>query len=148
MAEVVTVEKYKSLNGYTYDSLKDAELADAEWRSENEFDLEKDIARLTKRGQREIAHLGQYKNRFPELYVLESKWQSLYFVANSLESVPQVFFEILKFNKDCDFYWSPAAKAITDEIIRTNNYHAAIAFIKDRVDYQYEKVSVESVSIF
>lgn len=153
MVEVITVERYKSLNGYTYDKLADAEHADADWRRENVYNLENDIARLTKLGNREVQYLQKNEaqrrhSQFPLLFVLESKWASEYYVAKSPDFVPKIYFDILKYNKDCEFYWSPAAKAITDEIIRTENHLAAIAFVKERVDYQYEKVYTESVNIY
>lgn len=153
MVEVVTVEKYKSLNGYVYDKLTDAERADAEWREENEYDLEKNINTLTKLGERDMRYLRRDEeqrrySRYPMLYVLESKHANEYYIAMSVESVPKIYFDILKFNKEYGFYWSPAPKAITEEIIRTENHLAAMSFVKQRVDYQYEKVYVESVTIY
>lgn len=153
MVEVITVEKYKSLNGYTYEKLADAERADAEWREENEYNLEKDIERLTKLGERDMRYLrhteGQRRHsQYPMLYVLESKHSNEYYLAKTVEAVPKIYFEILKYNKEYGFYWSPAPKAITDEIVRTENYMAAMSFIKQRVDYQYENVHTESVTIY
>lgn len=153
MAEVVTVERYKSLDGYVYDKLSDAEKADANWRKENEFDLEKDIALLTKLGEREMKYsrFNESKRKhsqYPELFVLECKHEYQYYVAKNVEAVPQIYFEILKFNKDWGCYWSDAAKAITDEIVRTENHVAAIAFVKDRVNYQYENVYTLDVTIY
>lgn len=153
MVEIVTVERYKSLDGYVYDKLSDAEKADANWRKENEFDLEKDIALLTKMGEREMKYLRYNESQrkhsnYPELFVLECKHEYQYYVAKNVEAVPQIYFEILKFNKDWGFYWSDAAKAITDEIVRTENRVAAIAFVKDRVNYQYENVYTLDVTIY
>lgn len=153
MVETVTIEKYKSLNGYTYDKLADAERADAEWRKENEYDLEKDITRLVKLGERDQRYLLRTEeqrkySQFPLMLVLEGKWDSRYYVATKPDTVPRIYFEILKFNKECGFYYSPAAVAITDEIVRTENLLAAMAFVKERVDYQYEKVYTEDVTIY
>lgn len=151
MVEVVTVERYKSLNGYIYDKLADAEKADALWRKENEYDLEKDIAHLTKLGQREMFYLKRNEeqrkhSRYPMLYVLEAKHGDEHYMASTVDAVPKVYFEILKTNKDYGFYWATADKAITDEIVRTENHLAAIAFVKERVDYQYENVTTEDVT--
>lgn len=153
MVEVVTVERYKSLNGYMYDKLQDAERADAEWRSENEYDLDKDILRLTLQGNREINYLMRVEenrrySQYPMLFVLKNKYGDQHYVAKTADAVPRVYFEILKFNRDSEFYYTPAAKAISDEIVRTANYTAAIAFVKERVDYEYEKVFTETVTIY
>ncbi len=153
MVEVVTVERYKSLNGYVYDKLQDAERADAEWRSENEYDLEKDIATLTLRGSREHNHTmrvdeNRRYSQFPMLFVLKSKYGDQYYVAKTADAVPKVYFEILKYNREFGCYYGAAAKAISDEIVRTANYLAAIAFVKERVDYQYENVFTETVAIY
>jgi hypothetical protein len=153
MAETVVVEKYKSLNGYVYDKLADAERADAEWREENEYDLEKDINTLTKLGERDMRYMRRNEeqrrySQYPMLYVLESKHANEYYVAMNLEAVPRIYFEILKYNKEYGFYWSPAPKAITDEIVRTENHLAAMSFVKQRVDYQYENVHTESVTMY
>jgi hypothetical protein len=152
VVEVITTQKFKSLNGYTYDKLADAERADEEWREENEYDLERDIRILTHTGEREMKVMryneSQRKySRFPELFVLECKHENQNFIAMNVEAVPQVYFEILKFNKEWGFYWTPAAKALSDEIIRTENRLAAIAFVKDRVDHQYENVYISNVTI-
>jgi hypothetical protein len=151
MVEVVTVERYKSLDGYVYDKLADAEKADAQWRKENEYDLEKDIAQLTKIGQRDMVYLKRNEeqrkhSRYPMLYVLEAKYDDVHYMANTVDAVPKVYFEILKTNKDNEFYCTPADKAITDEIVRTENHLAAIAFVKARVSYQYENVTTEDVT--
>lgn len=153
MVEVITVERYKSLNGYVYDKLADAERADAEWREENEYDLEKDINTLTKLGERDMRYMRRTEeqrkySQYPMLYVLESKHANEYYLAMNLESVPKVYFDILKYNKEYGFYWSLAPKAITDEIVRTENHLAAMSFVKQRVDYQYEKVYTESVNVY
>lgn len=153
MAEIVTVEKYKSLNGYTYDKLADAERADAEWREENEYDLEKDIAQLTKDGNRELINLQRRDEKhpghfFPKLYVLDNKYEKIYYLAKSVNAVPKIFFEILKFNEQWGCYTEPAAKAISREIVRTENQLAAIAFVQERITYQYENVYTESVTIY
>lgn len=151
MVEVVTIERYKSLDGYVYDKLADAEKADAQWRKENEYDLEKDITRLTKLGQREMFYLKRNEeqrkhSRYPMLYVLEAKYGDEHFMASTVDAVPKVYFEILKTNKDNGFYWATADKAITDEIVRTENCLAAMSFVKERVDYQYERVTTEDVT--
>jgi hypothetical protein len=152
VAEVVTIERYKSLNGYTYEKLADAERADAEWREENEYNLERDIAQLTKIGEREMKRLRHYEaqrkhSSYPELFILECKHESQHFIAMSVEAVPKVYYEILEYNKEWGCYWSPAAKALSDEIVRTENHLAAIAFVKNRVDHQYENVYVSNVTI-
>lgn len=38
MVETVTVERFKSLNNKMYDTLEEAERADAAWREENEYE--------------------------------------------------------------------------------------------------------------
>jgi hypothetical protein len=153
MAEVVNVEKYKSLNGCVYDSLRDAEHADAQWRKENDYDLEKDIAQLTKIGEREMRYLRNNEEKrkhsqYPVLYVLHSKHGYQHYVATTVEAVPRIYFDILKYNKAWGCYWTVAATAITDEIVRTENRMAAWAFVKERIDYQYENVYTESVKIY
>ena len=153
MVEVVTVERYKSLDGYTYDKLADAERADAEWRKENEYDLGRDIARLTKLGERDMRYLTRNEenrrySQYPMLYVLKSKHEDVSYVAKTVAAVPRVYFEILKFNKEWGCYYTAAAKAITDEIVRTENYLAALAFVKERVDHQYENVLSQDVQIY
>lgn len=151
MVEAVKVERYKSLDGNVYDKRADAERADVQWRKENEYDLEKDITRLTKIGQREMFYLKRNEeqrkhSRFPMLYVLEAKHGNEHYMASTVDAVPKVYFEILKTNKDYGFYWTPADKAVTDEIVRTENYLAAMAFVKERADYQYERVTTEDVT--
>ena len=153
MVEVINVERYKSLNGYTYDKLSEAEYADALWRQENEFDLEKDIQELTRLGENEIRMLTRREekrtySRFPEIYVFETKHQTYYYVASGVDAVPKIHFDILKFNHDYGAYWSPADKAISAEIVRTENHIAAIGFVKKRVDFEYEKVYTEDVTIY
>ncbi len=153
MVDVVTVERYKSLNGYVYDKLQDAERADAEWRREHEYDLANDVVRLTKTGQRDINYLTRIEenrrySQYPMLFVLNAKHGNQYYVAKTVSAVPKIYFEILKFNRDSEFYYTPAAKAISDEIVRTANYPAALAFVKERVDYQYENVFTETVAIY
>lgn len=153
MAEVVTVERYKSLNGYTYDKLADAERADEEWREENDYDLEHDIAQLTRAGERDMHRLRRNEeqrkySQYPVLYVLQSKHENQHYLAKNVDAVPRIYFSILKFNKEYGFYHSAAAKAITDEIIRTENHLAAMSFMKERVDYEYENVYTESVTIY
>ncbi len=155
MVEVVTVQKYKSLDGYTYDNESDAKRADDEWRTDNEFDLERDISSLTKRGDRDMQYIRRSEeqrkySQFPKLYVLENKYETLRYVAKSVDAVPLVYFEILKVNRDCGFYYDAAPKAISDEIIRTNNHLAAMSFVSDRSNrhYQYEEVHIETVTIY
>jgi hypothetical protein len=153
MVEVVSVERYKSLNGYTYEKLADAERADAEWRKENEYDLERDVARLTEHGTRVMKYMVRNEenrkySQYPMLYVLQSKHDTPSYVAKTVAAVPRVYFEILKFNKAWGCYYTPAATAITDEIVRTENYLAALAFVKERVDQQYENVLSQDVEIY
>ena len=153
MVEAVTVERYKSLNGYVYDKLADAERADAEWRKENEYNLERDVAQLTKIGERDMKYLTRNEesrkySQYPMLYVLKSKHDDLSYVAKNVTAVPRVYFEILKYNKNWGCYYTAAAKAITDEIVRTDNHLAALAFVKERVDYQYENVLSQDVQIY
>lgn len=148
MAEVVTVQKYKSLNGYVYDTLKDAEAADKEWKQDNEYDLEKDIAQLTKIGERDIRYLKKSDESrkfslYPAVVVLEGKYENLYFVAKNVDQLPKIYLDILLINSNNEFYYTPNAKAISNEILRTSNYMAAYAFVKERTSYQYEKVTVE-----
>lgn len=153
MVEVVVVERYKALNGHTYSTLAEAEKADAQWRQENECDVDSTIAKLVQIGQRNMSNLKRNEerrehSRFPMLYVLESKHSTEYYLANTADSVPLVYFEILKFNKACEYYYTLADKTVTDEIVRTENHLAAIAFVDNRNNHQYERVTTESVTIF
>lgn len=152
MAETVTITRYKSLDGHVYDNLADAERADARWRQENEYDLERDIAQLTKLGERHMQRLRENEEKristYPIMYVLDSKHEKQHYFAKNVEAVPQIYFEILKYNRDWEFYYSPAASAISEEIICTENHFAAIAFVKERVDYQYENVYTTSINTY
>lgn len=147
MVEVVTVERYKSLDGYTYDKRVDAERADAEWRKENEYDLERDIARLVAVGTQRMSYISRYFD-FPKLFTLRTKHEDVNIVAKNIDSVPQVYFEFLKINREIGCYYTSAASAIADEIVRTENYLAAMAFVERRTDYQYEKVESQTIKIY
>ena len=152
MVEVVTVERYKASNGHTFGTLAEAEKAEAQWRKENEYDVDGNIAQLTTAGQRVMQHMRRNEenrkhSRYPMLYVLQAKHGDQYYLVNTTEDVPKAYFEILKFNKDSEYYYTPADKAITDEIVKTANHIAAVAFVKARNDAQYEQVIEEDVTI-
>lgn len=153
MVETVTIERFKSLDGYIYDSKKDAERADARWRAVNEFDLVNDIRKLEAGGQgtvlREERRTADRPGRYPVLVTLEMKHSTEYFMATKPDSLPNLYWDIFKLNYDYGCYnYEAASKAISEEIFKTENKFAAMTFVMQRAEYEYERIQTETLSVY
>lgn len=150
--EEVTVKKFKSLNGYVYDTEKDALAADAMWTKENTVNLEKEIRLLVNHGSRYIEREKKEHEKNPSSYntllVEKTKHGDCYYLTTNPEVIGKICISIIKNNIDWGFYHSIRDEAVTNEIVKTNNTSAAIAFIKERRNYEYEEVEITSASVY
>lgn len=147
--EHIVVTKFKSLDGNLYDTEHDALAADARWSNENTVDLEKEILLLTNGGNRYIKRQKEIHERspkyYPILFVEKQKHGNNYYLATNPDSIPEIFFKILKENNEWGFYYTVRDKSVAENIIKTENKIAAIKFILDRSGYEYESVDTETL---
>jgi hypothetical protein len=152
MAEIVQVTKFKSLDGCVYDSEKQALAADARWNRENTVDLVKEIKLLSYQGKRYIDREKQKYDKNPSDYSLllvkNEKHGTYYYLATTPEAIGKICVNIIKDNNTWKYYDTVRDKKIAEEIINTENIFAAIEFIRERKDYQYEGVDFEDVKKF
>lgn len=153
MAEIVQVTKFKSLDGCVYDREDKALAADARWNHENTVDLVKEIKLLSYQGSRYIEREKQKYNKNPSDYSLllvkNEKHGTYYYLATTPESIGKICVNIIKDNNNTfNYYDTVRDKKIVEEIINTENIFAAIEFIRERKDYQYERIDFENVEKF
>lgn len=153
--EEVTITKFKSLNGNTYDSKEQCEKADEIWKEENEYNVEADIKRYkfeaTRVRKMEEKYPDRYSNTYPKLYTWKDKHGDWNFVALNFEGVLDgiwVWFENLS-DKEYGYYqYEDRAKHVSARILETEDKDAAYGMIMSRSDYEYETVDFEHVDVF
>lgn len=156
MVEVVQIEKFKSKDGYVYDTLKDAERADRRWKEENEFELAAELTALSAQGLhmwRRMIHSTFFEERgpaFPRLVIFHGKHGDDINVIANPSKLPGVYLDQLKMEQPYGFYdTDPKSKALAKAIADNDNEFAALAFMTNRSDrdYQYEKITAEHITI-
>lgn len=150
MAEVVNVVKYKSLNGQMYDSESAATRADAAWRKENEYDLAQEIASYQSTGERFVARsLSKWNNNlgdFPKLLVEHSKYGDSYHLIKTPHDYADAFYSVFENRKGAGYYeYSSKDSVVAEEILRNKNKSAAIAYVQERKEHEYEGVDIETM---
>jgi hypothetical protein len=148
MAEPITIVKYKSLDGHMYNDEASANRADSAWREEHEFDLAQEIASYQTTGERFVARQKlRWSNptNFPKLLIENGKHSTAYHLIKTPDDYDAAYFSIFKFCKSNGFYeYNNKDAAVSDEILRSENKAAAIAYVQER-EGEYERVDVEEV---
>jgi len=144
MAEQVQVTKFKSLDGYVYDTEKQALAADDVWKKDNEINLEKEMKYHTYYGkrylEREIKSFEKNPTTYNKLVVENTKHDTYYYLAKSPEDIGKICISIIKSNNSMNYYYTIKDKTLANEIVEKNDLYAAVSFIVARQNYQYENV--------
>lgn len=144
MAEQAQVTKFKSLDGYVYDTEKQALVADDIWKRDNEINLEKEMKYHSSYGkrylEREIKSFEENPTTYNKLVVENTKYDTYYYLAKSPEDIGKICISIIKSNNSWNYYDTIKDKTLVKEIIEKNDLCAAVSFIVSRRNYQYEGV--------
>lgn len=153
MVEVVQIEKFKSKDGCVYDTLKNAERADQRWVSENEFDVDVEVAMFGANGRKTLASMihrtffGDRKS-FPRLVIFHGKHGDDINVIANPSKLPGVYLNKLKLQQPYGFYDTDSkSRAVAKAIFDTNNEFAAMEFLEGRASYDYERITSEYVPV-
>lgn len=146
--EEVFVTKYKSLNGSLYETKKAAMDADTVWIRENDLNIENELKTLTARGSNRISaekrKLEKDHSRYPMVVIEKGKHAEHYWLASNPDDIGIIMLNIIKANNESYYYSNRDAK-IAEEIIKNKNQFAAITFIQDRAEREYEEVIIENM---
>lgn len=149
MAEPVTIVKYKSLNGQMYDNEKAANRADAAWQKENVFDCVKEVANYQQTGERIVARSTTRwmadSSQFPKLLIERSKHGDAYHLIKSPNEYADAYYSIFENYQAGGWYeYTTKDSSVAEEILRTKNKTAAIAFVQDH-NQEYASVDIETM---
>ena len=156
----VTIVKYVGLDGHVYDEAK-CEAADNRWREENEYDVEKEVARLrkwTRQERHRFALQEKYlvergTSSFPRIYIRHDKHGDEHFVANNFNGIVEGTWEWFTIHCDKNYgYYTglPRSNEISKRILELDDRDAAYAFVVERSeeDYEYERIDWEPVKVY
>ena len=157
--EVVTVTQYRSLDGNLYADEDTANRADAVWRDQNEWEMDKEIKFLTRYSRFFDTEDQRKEKGWPTLYpVLISeieKHGTSYYIAMDRVGLLDAFWKIFEGRMDDDYgiykYLDDKWIKISKHILETGNKEAAYGMIRSRssVGCEYEIVELEtSVQVF
>lgn len=145
MVEAIYSTKYKSKDGNIYDTLQQATEADLRFLAP----FGDQILRYEKLGHgflRGISLGNDSPNyaMFPHLVVLHAEHEKLYYLANKLDDLHKIYFDIFVTNLDAGWYSNDeTGEKVSEKILQDKNTLAAIGFVRSRINYEHEEVTRE-----
>ena len=151
--EEVSIVKYRSLDGELYDDEAKAKMADACWREENEWEMDKEIKYLSTRRIRYFdKHVDHFNSNnfsvYPILVMDKGKHGDAYYIAMDRDGFLDAFWKIFE-ERMGEYGWYSYLEGkwaeISKHILETKNREAAHGMIMERsfCGHEYETIDIQ-----
>jgi hypothetical protein len=151
---ILEVQKYRAADGNLYDDVEDAERADREYLEDFQSRVIKEVENLARIGKKHIESKASSMNRNAEIgyymiLTLKNKYQDMHFLARNVDELALAYRSIFEKNYSLGFYHDDEKTELTAKIIQeTSNSYAAVAFVRNRREYDYEGILEDRIRAF